>query len=98
LHERGYAYRHDLLAGYRRLQRAAKAERRSLSRYLEQVVRREIAIQAEAEAGLQMFVPPEAVALRGDPGDLLRTPHETDERFARRQDVFSELLKLSPAG
>jgi predicted transcriptional regulator len=83
---------------YRRLERAARAARRSLDRHVEDLIERELAIQDEAVDAIRMFVPSEAESLRHDPGELLRTPGESDERHAERQQVFATLLKLPIAG
>lgn len=86
------------VSGYRRLERAARTRRRPLNRYLEELLQRELVIQDEAGDGIRMFVPPDAEALRQEPGKLLRTPGESDERYAQRQQVFTALMKLPIAG
>jgi hypothetical protein len=86
------------VSGYRRLERAARSERRKLNRYLEDLIQRDLLIQDEAHQGVLMFVPPDAIALRREPGELLRTEGESDARYADRQQVFSELMKLPIAG
>ena len=83
---------------YRRLERAARAEKRSLDRHVQDLIERELAVQDDAAATVRMFVPPEAEQLRHDPGELLRTPGESDERYAERQQIFTALMKLPIAG
>jgi hypothetical protein len=83
---------------YRRLERAARAERRKLGSYLGELVQRDLAIQDEAGDSIRMFVPPDAEPLRQNPGELLRTPGESDERYAQRQRVFAALMKLPISG
>jgi len=83
---------------YRRLERAARAQRRSIDRHLEDLIERELAIQDDAADAIRMFMPAEAESLRQDPGELLRTPGESDERYADRQQIFAALMKLPIAG
>jgi len=83
---------------YRRLERAARAERRSLDRHVQELIERELAIQDDAAGTIRMFVPSDAESLRHDPGELLRTPGESDERYAEREQVFAILMKLPIAG
>ncbi len=82
----------------RRLERAASAEKCSLDRYVETLIERELAVQDEAGGAIPMFVPPDAEPLRHDPGELLRTPGESDEQYAERQRIFAALMKLPVAG
>ncbi len=89
---------HLPVSRYRRLERAARAERRSLDRHVQELIERELAIQDDAAGPIRMFVPPEAELLRHDPGELLRTPGESDERYAEREQVFATLMKLPIAG
>jgi hypothetical protein len=79
---------------YRRLERAARAERQSLDRHLENLIERELAVQDEAGGAIRMFVPPDAESLRHTPGELLPTPGESDERYAECQQIFAALMKL----
>jgi hypothetical protein len=83
---------------YRRLERAARAERRSLDRHLEDMIERELAIQDEAGGAIRMFVPPDAESLRENPGEPLPTPGESAEQYAERQQIFTALMKLPIAG
>jgi hypothetical protein len=41
-----------------------------------------------------MFVPLDAETLRQDPGELPRTPDESDECYAQRQQIFAALMQL----
>jgi hypothetical protein len=89
---------HLPVSRYRRLERAARAERRSLDRHLEDLIERELAVQDEAGGAIRMFVPPDAESLRDNPGELLPTPGESVERYAERQQIFTTLMKLPIAG
>jgi uncharacterized protein (DUF4415 family) len=77
----------------RRLQALAEAENRSLTNYVETALLRELALRDEAERVITMYVAPgTSPSIR--PEDVIRAEDETDDAYAERQALVTELWSI----
>jgi hypothetical protein len=83
-------------ASFRRLAAAARAENRSPTNYVETLVLRDLAARDEADRVISVSVPPEAAVLA--PGEIERSPGESDQRFALRKKLVEELMSIPDEG
>jgi hypothetical protein len=77
----------------RRLQAIAEAENRSLTNFVETALLRELALRDEAERVITMYVAPgTSPSIR--PEDVIRAQDETDDAYAERQALVTELWSI----
>jgi hypothetical protein len=81
---------------FRQLEPLAAAESRSPTDFAETLVPSEPRARSAERRVITMRVAPEAVRL--EPGPLLRSEGEQDGRYAGREALFAELLRLPDAG
>ena len=82
-------------AKFRRLELLAQAENRTPTNYVETALLRDMEAKEEAARVITMFVPKEAAEL--DPGALMRTEGESDERYAERSTLMEKLFAVPDA-
>ncbi len=72
------------------LQAAAEAENRTLTNYVETALIRDLVLRDEASRVIAMHAAP-GTSPQIDPADILRTNGETDQAYAKRQSLLTEL-------
>ncbi|MBS0639492.1 MAG: hypothetical protein JSS43_06445 [Proteobacteria bacterium] len=84
-------------ARVQQLQSAAAAQNRSLTNYVETVLLRDLSAQDEAARVITMRVAPDAPA-EIDRNTIIRAPDESDEAYAKRQDLMMALWAIPDTG
>ncbi len=82
-------------AKFRQLELLAQAENRTPTNYVETALLRDMEAKEEAARVITMFVPKEAADL--DPGALMRTEGESNERYAERSTLMEKLFAVPDA-
>lgn len=75
------------------LQAAAEAENRTLTNYVETALVRDLALRDEAARVITMHAAP-GTSAHIDPAAILRADNETDQAYAKRQFLLTELWSI----
>jgi len=77
----------------RQLQAIAEAENRTLTNYVETALMRDLALREEAERVITMYVAP-GTSEQITPSEIVRGESESDEAYAKRQELLIELWSI----
>jgi hypothetical protein len=77
----------------RQLQAIAESENRTLTNYVETALIRDLTLRDEAARVITMRIAP-GTSSRIAPDDVVRGDRESDEAYARRRDLVTELWTI----